>query len=133
MSWNLPHMEHSQGVPTRSELVREFAKAEAELGNAIYMHRAAWVKARERRDELAREVEARHPADIRARAAELGALCETDPKYTRRLGDVKFWREERACLAATVTALAAMLHARPRPMTLRQDWTRDQKVPRQRG
>lgn len=130
MSWSLPHMENAQPMPNRAELVAEFAKAEIELGNAIFMHRAAWVRARERRDEIEMEMFERYP-DERERRLMIAAACETDKKYERRIGDVRFWREERACLAATVTALAASINARPRPIDLTTMF--DRKVPRQRA
>lgn len=117
--WTLPHMEQAPARPGLGDLQEELARAETELGNAIYMHRNAWVKARQRRDELAWEVKGRHPGPDteRVRAAELAALCETDTHYSRRLGDVKFWCGERAALAASVSALVAMIQARPRPRT----------------
>lgn len=125
-------MEHSQALPTRAELIAEFAKAEIELGNAIYMHRAAWVKARERRDELTDEIKAKYPqADERELSIKASPLVENDPRYVRRLGDVRFWREERACLAATVTALAASVATRPSGMIPRADTSIPWKVPRQ--
>lgn len=109
--WSLPHMENAPGPAGRDELLAELERAEAELGNAIFMHRAAWVKARERRDELDLSALGEGP---RNRAAVVAALCETDPKYSRRIADVKFWLGERTGLAATVTALVGMLQLRPR-------------------
>lgn len=137
MTWSLPHMEATPGVPDRAELVAEVARVEAELGNAIYMHRNAWVKARQRRDELAAEVRLRHPKDERKQSAELGALCETDSQYGRRIADVKFWQAERLTLATNVSALFAMIDHRRR-VTLREappnkDWLNaDASVPRPR-
>lgn len=115
MTWQLPHMERVQPPATREDLLGELTRAEAELGNAIAMHRAAWVAARERRDEL--DLSARDE-DPRNRAAVVAALCETDPKYSRRITDVKFWLAERAGLAATVSALVAMVQVRPKPSVL---------------
>lgn len=110
--WGLPHMEEPQPPASRAMLLAEMERVEAELGNAIYMHRAAWVKARQRRDEL--DLSALDE-DPRNRAAVVAALCETDPKYKRRIADVQFWRAERDCLAASVLAVKAMIDLRPRP------------------
>jgi len=112
-------MEQVQPRPHRAELVAELARMEDEFGNAVAMHRTAWTKARERRDHLAEECWQRHPGDGRMVKAELAALLETDESYKRRIADVKFWQAERLALAASVTAIKAMIDARPRPMTLR--------------
>lgn len=126
--WSLPHMEQTPPPPSRAMLLGELERAEAEFGNAMAMHRSAWVKARQRRDELAEEIQRRYPGDVRRMGAELGALCETDPKYIRRIGDVKFWAGERQALAASVSALAAMVGLRPPPFQMHMN----PPVPRQR-
>jgi hypothetical protein len=109
--WPLPHMEHTPAEPTPAQLREELKRAADELGNAIYMHRQAWVQARKYADRLADEQLDRNPGKThRQRAAELAALKETDRAYQRKISDVKFWLAERECHAATISALAALIN-----------------------
>lgn len=129
VGWTLPHMKMPPLEAATHGTVRvELAQAEVELGNAIAMHRSAWVKAKQRQDEIEADYDERNPdASERRRKAELAAITETDRKMSNRMGDVKFWAAERAACAATVSALVDMLSVRPRVAY------RDMAPPRQRA
>ena len=80
-------------APSPLDIDAELERAKVELMHAIARHRKAWSKVR------------KHGAEARARSI----WAESYPPYQEAIGDVRWWREEMAAQAATVTALTALL------------------------
>jgi len=77
-----------------------------ELHNAMAKHRAAWT----------------HANQVQQHYKAAGRDPEFEPLYKRAMSDVSFWRQERAAVSASVSALAAALALGDRvsvPVTMR--------------
>jgi hypothetical protein len=86
------------GQPSADEVERELIRARVELMHAIARHRKAWAKMRRHSEE----------------AAKRSLWAESYPPFKEAVSDVRWWREEMAAQAATVTALEMTLRSKSR-------------------
>lgn len=79
--------------PRKRDVELELARAQIELMYAVAKHRKAWARLRSHDEE----------------AKEKAIWAQSFPPYQEAVADVRWWREEMAAQAATVTALTEML------------------------